>query len=116
MLLYMFSYFIVGEISMAATLELPFVSKEKQRQIVQTLPTNIIVVSEDETITIDGKQVNSIVLDIRVSSSIFKDTETLRSALMSLVREVVDKGHIKTTVQNAIHVMLNFNSRLSWRT
>lgn len=112
----MFLYFIVGEIHITTTLELPSISKEEQRLIVQSLLTNIRVGSENETLNIDGKQVNSIVLDIRVSSSIFRDTATLRSALMSLVREVVDKGHIDTTVQNAIHVTLTFNSRLSWRT
>lgn len=100
---------------MTATLELSSLSNEEQRQIVEKFSSELKVGSDDKNILIDGKQVNSIVLDLRVSSSIFRHTETLRSALMSLVREVVDKGKIDTTVQDTIYVTLTFNSRLSWR-
>ncbi|CAC5423126.1 unnamed protein product [Mytilus coruscus] len=103
-----------GQIIMTTTLELPSLSNEEQRQIVENFSSELKIGSEDKSITIDGKQVNSIVLDLRVSSSIFRDTETLRSALMALVREVVDKGNIDTTVQDTVYVTLTFNSRLSW--
>ncbi|CAC5423122.1 unnamed protein product [Mytilus coruscus] len=101
---------------MTTTLELPSVSKKEQQQIVERLPTEINVTeegSEDGIIKIDGKQVNSIVLDLRVCSGIFRDIETLRSALMSLIQKVLGKGKIDTNVQGVIFVTLTFNSRLS---
>lgn len=115
----MFIYFIVGKIKMSLTIELPLVSKEEQRQMTEKIPSELKVPtdghSENETITIDGKHVNSIVLDLSVSPGIFKDTESLRSALMSLIQKVLETGNIDPNVEYKIYVTLKCNSLLKSR-
>lgn len=100
---------------MTTTLEIPSLPQEVQRQIVDTLPPELNVGSKDGSIKIDAKQVKSIVLDLIVSPSIFRNTDTLRSALMSVVREIVDKGKMDTTVREEIYITLTLNSPLSSR-
>ncbi|CAG2230783.1 unnamed protein product [Mytilus edulis] len=104
------------QINMTTTFELPSTSKEEEMDIVEKLPTEVnvpVVTSGNGRINIEKKIVNSIVLDLNVSSNIFANTENLRSALLVLTQEVLKKGKIHTNDKYTIYITLACNSCLT---
>ncbi|XP_063427634.1 myosin-9-like [Mytilus trossulus] len=88
--------------------------------IITSLPTEIDLESNTDKnipvlsrIFVEAKKKSSIILDLKITSEIFKSSKTLRSALIVLVQKILEAGEIDTDIKATITLKLNIESNLS---
>lgn len=108
-------------IQLQSKITLASMTDSNEQKIIQSLNEEIHVDNVDgkmekeqmQKIYVKAKKVNSIELELAVTAGIFKNTETLRRAILTLVKTVIVTGEVDTSKKDPIHLLLKVDSPLS---
>lgn len=84
-----------------------------EERIINNLSSEIHLTQERQLLHLQAKKQDSIELELVATSGILANKDTLRSAILTLVKEVMVAGEVETCKEDQIHVILTFNSPLT---
>ncbi|CAG2230949.1 unnamed protein product [Mytilus edulis] len=106
---------IKGKITQAS------MTKTNEDNVIRTLPAEIDVTYENiekpnekrQIMHINATKANSIELELEVTAGIFENAETMRMAILTLVKEVIVAAKADASKEDPINILLTFESPLT---
>ncbi|VDI01227.1 Hypothetical predicted protein [Mytilus galloprovincialis] len=110
------------DIYITSKLDKQCLTADKEKNVIENLQSEIQIppdndinpdISDKQAFQVIVKQVNSIILKLKATPGIFKSVETLKSALLTLVKTVQIAGKIDAEIEDNITIDLSFDSPLT---
>lgn len=110
------------DIYITSKLDQQCLTEDKEKNVIENLQSEIPIPpsndinsdpSDKQAFQVIVKKVNSIILKLKATPGIFKSVETLKSALLTLVKNVHIAGKIDAEIEDTITVDLSFDSPLT---
>lgn len=106
------------DIYITSKLDQQCLTADKEKNVIENLQSEIQIPPSNDSDTQQAfqvivKKVNSIILKMKATPGIFKSVETLKSALLTLVKNVQIAGKIDAEIEDTITIDLSFDSQLT---